>query len=232
MRWLPSRTQTANVHLIDIYGTPHVGLFAAASEKLFIVPSGLPEKKIELMSRVLGAVAVQTYISGSILIGPLLCINSNGVVLPKTTLDEEVSTIKTCYPNLNIHIYRGKETAMGNLISANDNCAILSTEIAREEKKNIADTLGVEVLATTIAGRKHVGSICLLTNRGGLIHIEASDEEVRTIEEYSKVSIMRATVNNGNLFVKSGILANGKGALIGRRTIGPELMTISSALGL
>ncbi|MEM0444723.1 MAG: translation initiation factor IF-6 [Nitrososphaerota archaeon] len=232
MRELPSRAQTANVHLIDVYGTPHVGLFAAVSEKILVVPTGLPAKKIDLMSSILGVVAVQTYVSGSILIGPLLCINSNGAILPKTALEDEVSALKAADPSLNIYIYNGKETAMGNMICVNDRCVILSPDIPVEERRSIADALGVEAHTMSIAGRRHVGSICLLTNRGGLVHVEASDEEIQKIEEYSKVGVMRATVNNGNLFVKSGILANGKGALIGRRTLGPELMTISTALGL
>lgn len=184
------------------------------------------------MANVLSSTTVQTYISGSILIGPYVCLNSNGLIIPKIALEEELSQIKSAAPDLNIHVYRGRETAMGNLITANDHCVILSTEIQAGERRAISEALGVEDITMNIAGRKHVGSICLLTNRGGLIHVEASEEEVKTIEECSKVKVLRATVNNGNVFVKSGVLANSKGALIGRRTVGPELMTISTALGL
>ncbi|GBC70749.1 hypothetical protein HRbin02_00518 [Candidatus Calditenuaceae archaeon HR02] len=232
MRWLPSRAQTNSVLFVDVFGTPYIGLFAANSEDLLIVPPGLPPRKVGLMAGILGSEPVQTYIAGSILIGPLVCINSTGVILPKTILDDEVSQIRSAAPDLNVYIYRGKETAMGNLVSANDHCAVISPDVQSGEVRAIADTLGVEAISMTIAGRKHVGSICLLTNRGGLIHVDATDEEVRVIEEYSKVRILRATVNNGNLFVKSGVLANTKGALIGARTVGPELMTISTALGL
>lgn len=229
---LPSRTQTNSVLFVDVFGTPHIGLFAANSEHLLVVPPGLPSKKVGVMAEILGSEPVQTYIAGSILIGPLVCVNSTGVILPKTILDDEVSQIKSVAPDLNVYIYRGRETAMGNLVSANDQCAVISPEIQSSEVRAIADTLGVEPVCMTIAGRKYVGSICLLTNRGGLIHVEASEEEVRTIEEYSRVRVLRATVNNGNPFVKSGVLANTKGALIGARTVGPELMTISTALGL
>ncbi|MEM0482152.1 MAG: translation initiation factor IF-6 [Nitrososphaerota archaeon] len=232
MRGLPSRAQTNSVLFVDVFGTPHIGLFAANSENLLLVPPGLPSKKVELMAGILGSEPVQTYIAGSILIGPLTCINSSGVILSRIVLDEEVSQIRSVAPDLNVYIYRGRETAMGNLISANDHCAVISPEVQSSEIRAIADTLGVEAVSMTIAGRRHVGSICLLTNRGGLIHVEATDEEVRIIEEYSKVRVLRATVNNGNLFVKSGILANTKGALIGVRTVGPELMTISTALGV
>ncbi|MEM0381694.1 MAG: translation initiation factor IF-6 [Nitrososphaerota archaeon] len=232
MRLLPSRVQSSSVLFVDVFGTPHIGLFAVNSERLLILPPGLPPKKVELMASILGSDAVQTYISGSILIGPFICINSKGAVLPKIVLDEEISQIKAVASDLNIYIYRGRETAMGNLMSANDHCVVASPEIQASEVRAIADTLGVEAVSMSIAGRRHVGSLCLLTNRGGLVHVEATEEEVKTIEEYSRVRVLRATVNNGNLFVKSGVLANSKGALIGKRTVGPELMTISTALGL
>lgn len=209
-----------------------MGLFAANNESLLVIPPGLPKRKVETMAETLGSQAIQTYISGSILIGPYICLNSNGAILPSITLDEEISLIKSAAPDLNIHVYRGKETAMGNLIAANDHCAVLSPDIQASERRAISDTLGVEAIPMSIAGRRHVGSICLLTNRGGLIHIEASEDEVRLIEECSKVRVARATVNNGNVFVRSGVLANTKGALIGRKTIGPELMNISTALSL
>ncbi|MEM2614204.1 MAG: translation initiation factor IF-6, partial [Nitrososphaerota archaeon] len=100
------------------------------------------------------------------------------------------------------------------------------------ELSKISDVLGVEVLKTSIASRSYVGSICLLTDRGGLIHIDASDEDLKNVEKICHVSIVRSTVNDGVKYVRSGVLANTKGVLIGARTNGPELMTISRGLGL
>jgi len=218
--------------MVDVFGTPHVGLFAVNNEDLLILPPGIPAKKLEFMANTLGTLVVQTQVAGSILVGPYICINSAGLIAPKIILEEELEAIKRASPDLNVHIYRGKETAMGNLIAANDRCAVLSPVIQSAERRAISEALGVEPLTMSIAGRSHVGSICLLTNRGGLIHIDATEDEVSLVEEYSRVRVMRATVNNGNLFVRSGVLANSRGALIGSRTVGPELMTISSALGL
>jgi translation initiation factor 6 len=232
VRVLASKAQTGNVQLMDIFGTPHLGLFASASEDYAVLPPGIPEKKIELISSILGVKPVVTYVAGSVLIGPLTCINSNGLILPKIVLDEEVEKIRRAAPSLNICIYDGRETALGNLLSANDRVVLVSPEVPSAERRKIADTLGVEALTTTVAGRMHVGSISLLTNSGGLIHIGASDEEVGLVERASGLKIYRATVNNGNVFVRSGLLATSRGAIIGAHTIGPELMIISSALRL
>jgi translation initiation factor 6 len=229
---LASKAQTGNVQLMDIFGTPHLGLFATACESYAIIPPGLPQRKTELVSNTLGVEPIITYIAGSSLIGAFACLNSNGVILPKIVLEEEVEEIRKSAPSLNIYVYEGRETALGNLLAANDHVVLVSPEIQPNERRRIADTLGVEAITTTIAGRLHVGSITLLTNSGGLIHVDASDGEIELIEHRTGLKIYRATVNNGNYFIRSGILANTKGALIGSRTIGPELMVISTALKL
>ncbi|MEM0329101.1 MAG: translation initiation factor IF-6, partial [Nitrososphaerota archaeon] len=61
---------------------------------------------------------------------------------------------------------------------------------------------------------------------------EASEDEEKMLSELFKVNIIPGTVNNGVKFVRSGILANSKGAIVGSLTTGPELMTISRALGV
>jgi translation initiation factor 6 len=98
--------------------------------------------------------------------------------------------------------------------------------------KAIKDALGVEVVAGRIADRSYVGSLAVITNTGGLVFVEASEEEEKMLSELFKVEVVPGTVNNGVKFVRSGILANSKGAIVGSLTTGPELMTISRALGV
>jgi len=51
---------------------------------------------------------------------------------------------------------------------------------------------------------------------------------VASVLRVSKANV--GTVNRGNIFVRSGIVANSKGALVGYETTGPELLRIQSAL--
>jgi translation initiation factor 6 len=44
-----------------------------------------------------------------------------------------------------------------------------------------------------------------------------------------KVELFRVTVNDGSKFVRSGLLANDWGVVVGSRTKGPELMLLSAA---
>ena len=223
---------TGGTQLVDIFGTPHVGLFLVISERYCIAPRGLTDKKLALIGESLGVEVCTASVASSHILGPLIAMNSNGVLLPSTTLVEEFENIKRSLKDIRVEKLPSRLTALGNLIAANDKGAIVSPEFSQKEAAVISDTLGVEVVKAAIANRPYVGSICILTNKGGLIHIEASEEDMKLVEQTCGVAPMHGTVNDGVRFVKSGLVANSKGALIGARTNGPELMTISRALGL
>jgi len=60
----------------------------------------------------------------------------------------------------------------------------------------------------------------------------ALTEERSVIEAALRVGTELSSTNGGVPFVKSGILANSKGAIVGPLTRGAELMQITKALGV
>ena len=92
--------------------------------------------------------------------------------------------------------------------------------------------MGVDVVATTIAGQDVVGSLGVTNDQGVLLHPDVTPDEVVAIERVLGVAPMVGTVGFGSPYVGAGICATDHGALAGSETTGPEMNRIEDALGL
>ncbi|MEO2152396.1 MAG: translation initiation factor IF-6, partial [Thermococcus sp.] len=104
-------------------------------------------------------------------------------------------------------------------------------DFTREEARKIEDILGVPVERGVIADYTAVGSVGVVTNKGGLVHPEATDEELEWLSDLFKVDIYVGTANMGVPFVGSCMIANSHGVVVGHLTTGPEIVKIEEALG-
>lgn len=221
---------SGGIYTEEFFGTVEVGLFAAATDSICIIPPQTKPRHESLIKKALGVETVKTTIAGSFLIGPMVAGNSYGLVISRMVLDEELERIRSAVRDMNLLVLDSKYTAVGNLLLVNDRAGLASSYFNRREVEMIQDALGVEVVQGTIANRPYVGSISVVTNNGGLIHVQSTPEEERKLSELFKVDVLSGTVNDGVPFVRSGMIANSRGAIVGARTTGPELMIISRAL--
>lgn len=216
------------IHLMDLLGSPNIGVYGLATEAYAIVPVGIPSKKVERISECLGVEAFITDVGETKLVGVLLAANSSGMLAPYFVEEEELEVFKRT--GAEVVCMEEKFTAWGNLVLANDKGAVCSPELSKRTRLRVEEVLGVEVVPCTINGLPYVGSLAVATNKGVLAHPEITEEEKRLIEEVLRVRVEVGTVNGGVSLVSSGILANSKGAVVGSLTTGPELVMISTAL--
>jgi translation initiation factor 6 len=153
-------------------------------------------------------------------------MNNNGILLPSIASDEEINVLRQA-SGLNVERLKSKFTAIGNLISSNDNGALVSPLLDGEVNQQVRDVLGVPVNSITVGGFIQTGSMIVATNTGAAIHPKATEEEIKVISESLQVQVEPATVNGGVPFLSSGIIANSKSIIVGSLTSGPELIMLS-----
>ncbi len=218
------------IDLIGLFGSSSIGVYSLATEKLAIVPPQMSSMKAKRLEEHLQVKVIRTTIGKSVLVGALANANTSGVVLPHYVTKEEVDTIKSAAPDVNIVIMDTKRTAYGNMVLANDKGAIADPRLKDEDLASISDALDIEVVLGEIASLPYVGSLATATNKGVLVHPLLKEEEQQLLKEVLKVPVDVGTVNCGIPYVGMGLIANSRGAVAGFVTTGPELFIIGQAL--
>jgi len=219
---------------MNFHGDVNIGLLARTSDKFCIVGNFVMDKSIKKMEEYLGVDVVKTTIANTDLIGIFCAMNSSGILLPNIANKRELDFFKRLKKQygVNVAILPSKFTAIGNLIAANDNGAIISNVFSKAIKRKIEECLGVEADYSSIAKQIVVGSLSAVTNKGCLLHRDADENEMKKIEEILRVKIDIGTANFGSPFVGSAVIANSKGAVVGEQTTGPEVVRIAETLDL
>ena len=215
--------------IFDVFGNASIGVYSLVNDRIAIIPPQVPETKRQKVEEWLKVKVVATTVGKSLIPGALACSNSNGVVLPPFTTEEEVKAIKSA-ADINVTIMDTKKTAYGNMVLANDKGAVADPRMEKEVVDKISDTLGVEVVPNEIAGLPYVGSLATATNKGVLAHPMLKDEERKVLSDVFKVPVDVGTVNCGVPYVATGLLGNSYGAMIGLLTTGPEMFIIGQVL--
>jgi len=217
------------IYKYDVYRSPNIGLFVKSNNTILSVPFGFAETKAKKLKDYLNVDNMfYASVSGTRLIGPMSVMNNNGIILPSTASEEELQLFRQ-ESKLNVDRLKSKFTAIGNLISANDNGALVSSLIKGETHQQIRDILGVQVDTLSIAGFVQTGAMVVATNLGAAVHPNASEEEVRIISETLKVDVEPLTINGGIPYLSSGIIANSNSVVVGGLTTGPEFIMLSRA---
>ena len=211
-------------------GDSNVGAYGIATDSFVLVSSNISEKGLGMVERTFNLPLVQSTIATLDAVGLVAVANSNGILLPYTTTDEELEQIKQS-AEVPVDWIDDKMTALGNIILANDNGAMCHPDFSPKSMQKISDVLGVEVMPGTIAKLPIVGANSIVTNQGAIVHPLATDDEIDQLSQLLKVHIEVGTVNRGSPYTSLGVLANIDGMIAGSDTTGVELAHISQVLG-
>lgn len=213
-------------------GDPNVGLYGMATDRFAIISDAKADR--DEISETLGVPVIVTRLARTDLTGIFIAGNSNAVLLPDIIEPKELATITEGIKNISkdivVKVIETNNTALGNLIIANDKAAIIST-LLEDHKDEISEALKVPVIVSDLMDLSIIGSICITTNKGFLMNMHTEKEDFELVEKNIKIEGDIGTVNFGGPFVRTGLIANSNGYLVGNQTTGPEVSRIDEALG-
>ncbi|XP_032318068.1 eukaryotic translation initiation factor 6 isoform X2 [Camelus ferus] len=101
-----------------------------------------------------------------------------------------------------------------------------------ETEEILADVLKVEVFRQTVADQVLVGSYCVFSNQGGLVHPKTSIEDQDELSSLLQVPLVAGTVNRGSEVIAAGMVVNDWCAFCGLDTTSTELSVVESVFKL
>ncbi len=221
-----------NIQRLSVFGTDNIGVYIYSNDKYTFIPKNLDKNTKDTIVENLGTELIETSVSNSFLLGIFINGNNNTIILPKITKENEIKEIREQAKDTRVEVLNLKATALGNVILANDHAALIYPEFSDAEVKEIREALQVEEAKRgTIANIITVGSVGVVTKKGGIVHIDSTDDEIKDLSNFFKAKMDVGTVNFGSAFIRSGMIANYKGVLVGSSTTGPEILRIQRALG-
>ncbi|MCX6818094.1 MAG: translation initiation factor IF-6 [Candidatus Aenigmarchaeota archaeon] len=212
---------------LNFENNPNIGLFAVATDGFCLTGKFIRDKDAELMASVLKVPVHKLSVLRTGFLGIFCAGNSRGVVVSDKLHDDEIAELKK---KTQVLVLDSKQTAIGNILLANDRGCIISKEL-EPLRNQISKFLGVETRVGTIAGLDLVGSLAVANSNGCLVHKAITEKEKALIEKTLGVSLMQSSINFGNQWIRSGLVANSNGFVAGDQTSGPELGLISETLG-
>ncbi|OYT55937.1 MAG: hypothetical protein B6U68_04150 [Candidatus Aenigmarchaeota archaeon ex4484_14] len=212
-----------HIKKINFYGDPNIGLYGFASDSYSLVGNITKPSQLD----VLGVPATSVTIANTYLLGIFAAGNSEKIILPDIIREQERRAIEKVADTLALDT---RFTAIGNLVLLNDSGCIISP-LLRRYKSSIEAFLSLPVSVSNIAGLKVVGSAAVCNNNGCLVHPNTTEKEIEIIESVLGVTTDIGTVNFGSPFVRSGIIVNKNGFLVGDQTSGPEAIRMDEVFG-
>ncbi len=216
-----------NILKTSFHNNPNIGLYGFATDSYCLLPLDIKKELVENIKEVLKVPVYQLTIFNSDLLGVFCNGNNEILLIPNLTTKHEINTLEKL--KINFKIINTKFTALGNNLLIKDKICLTNQNLEKDAKEQL-EKIGFKIEEGKIVGISTVGSCAVLTKKGCLLNLNASQQDIKKIENLFKLEPDIGTVNMGNPYVHSGIIANSNGYIIGAQTSGPEIMRIDMAL--
>jgi len=212
-----------------------IGVFSKLTNSYALVAIGGTENFYSVFESELSETipVVHTSIGGCRIVGRLAVGNRHGLLVPNSTTDQELQHIRNSLPDgIKLQRIEEKLSALGNVIACNDYVALTHPDLDRETEEILQDVLGVEVFRQSVAGNALVGSYCVFTNQGGVVHPKTPTGEQDELSSLLQVPLVAGSVNRGSEVLGAGMVVNDWSLFCGVDTTATELSVLEAVFRL
>lgn len=215
----------------DFKGIHNIGLYGFANDHFALIGKEVPDDISKDISKILKVPVHKITIAGTSLIGVFVTGNNDKIVVPGIIFDEEKEALKEA--GVEFEIFDTKLTCLGNNMIVGDKKAIISQEFSESEEKRLSNMLNVETIRATLGGIFAIGSLVVLnpSRKKALMSNDFYQEDQKLLEESFGVVATPGSINMGSPYVRSGIICNVNGFIVGSNSGGPEITNADEALG-
>jgi len=217
----------------NLNGNSNIGLYSYClsvnGKNLCLLGEDFGSSIEKEISKILSAEIVHVKIAGTPLLGVFLSGNNNNLLVPRIAFDNEIKQLKDL--GINVRVFDTKLTCLGNNIACNDFGALVNIDFTDGELKFIKEALKVPVKRISIAETEGPGA-CIVTNgKKGIIHRDAEDFEIEMVQSNLGLdSLEPCSINMGSPYLKSGLIVNNNGFIVGEQSGGPEIIYVEQSL--
>lgn len=224
---------------LDIQGTPNIGLYGFATNYFCLLGTLFPQDVVEQIEKTLKVPCYTIHAAASSLIGALVTGNSSCLLLPSIIEDDELAAINKIVAaackkhsiSMKTFVVPSKLTALGNNILCNDSGCLVNPGYSADVKKLIRQSLNVPLHPGMLSDAEVVGSCAVHTTSGGVVHMHATPEQKEEVESLLQIPFVHGTANFGSPYLRSAVLCNDYGLVVGSTSTGIEIENIYEGLG-
>ena len=216
---------------ININGNPNIGLFGFANDKFCLLSKDASDDVASKVEKVLKVPVLRINICGTSLIGAFIAsAGDNSILVPSIAFENELNFLNKA--GIKYHIIKTELTALGNNIVCNSEGCLVNPDFDDGDLRQIERAVLKRIKKATIASVPTIGSAIAITKQGCAVHRDISDKEVEILNKTLHTKkILNGTLNLGNPFIRTGVIANSNGFVVGEQTTGPELQFLDEAFG-
>ena len=209
------------------HNNPNIGLYGFATDSYCLLPKNLSKQQVESIKEVLNVPVYQITIYNTNLIGIFCTGNEDYLFIPDFIPEHELKELEKIKEVKIIQLHT-RFTALGNNIVIKDKTCLVNPNIEEGIKDKLKE-LGFNIITMEIAENPTVGSCTALNHKGCLLHRDATN--ARKVSAFLNLPTDIGTVNFGSPYVRSGLIVNCNGYIVGAETTGPETQRIDETLG-